>query len=128
MTTILPAPLPPPLIETILHRAPLDVLLFDTELMCRYAVLADGAVAETVTLGNDGIAGLGLYLGSETTLARTFCQVPGDALRLPAAVFREAGGIDYRRGQLQIVDRDALLAAACECYQVIREQPARLLT
>lgn len=173
-------------------------------------VMANGAVAETVTLGNDGMAGLGLYLGSDTALARTFCQVPGDVLQLPAAVFREAvarsdefawlvrrytqvlfnqvaqtaacnslhpvvqrcarwllqiedwagtdrvplkqeflalmlgvqrptvtqvagllreaGAIDYRRGQLQIVNRDALTAAACECYRVIQAQAARLLT
>ena len=37
MVTKMPAPLPSPLLETMLHLAPLDVLLFDTELVCRYA-------------------------------------------------------------------------------------------
>ena len=37
MVTQMPPPLPSPLLETMLHLAPLDVLLFDTELVCRYA-------------------------------------------------------------------------------------------
>ena len=41
MTTMAPAPLPSPLLETLLRMAPLDVLLFDTELVCRFAALAD---------------------------------------------------------------------------------------
>ncbi len=35
MVTKMPAPLPSPLLETMLHLAPLDVLLFDSELVCR---------------------------------------------------------------------------------------------
>jgi CRP-like cAMP-binding protein len=42
MPTISPlAPLPPPLLETLLRSTPLDVLLFDSELVCRYAALSD---------------------------------------------------------------------------------------
>ena len=40
MPTLVPVPLPPPLLDTILPMAPLDVLLFDTELFCRYAAPA----------------------------------------------------------------------------------------
>ena len=32
--------LPQPLLETLLHRAPLDLLLFDVRLICRYAAPA----------------------------------------------------------------------------------------
>jgi CRP-like cAMP-binding protein len=41
MTTMAPAPVPAPLLEALLRMAPLDVLLFDAQLVCRYAVLAD---------------------------------------------------------------------------------------
>lgn len=42
MNTSLPAPsLPPPLFDTLLQRTPVDVLLFDTALVCRYAAPAD---------------------------------------------------------------------------------------
>ena len=41
MTAVYPSPsLPRPLLETLLHRAPLDMLLFDVELICRYAAPA----------------------------------------------------------------------------------------
>ena len=42
MAALAPSPfLPRALLETLLYRAPLDVLLFDTALICRYAALAD---------------------------------------------------------------------------------------
>ena len=44
MTTLAPAPLPPPLLETLLRMAPLDVLLFDRELVCRFAALPEGTL------------------------------------------------------------------------------------
>jgi hypothetical protein len=45
MASALPTPSPPmPLLETLLRLAPLDVLLFDTDLVCRYAALADGTL------------------------------------------------------------------------------------
>lgn len=45
MASTLPSPSPPmPLLETLLRLAPLDVLLFDTDLVCRYAALADGTL------------------------------------------------------------------------------------
>jgi CRP-like cAMP-binding protein len=44
-----------------------------------------------------------------------------------AAKLQKAGLIRYSRGQLTVVDRAGLEAAACECYRVIREEYARLL-
>jgi hypothetical protein len=35
--------------------------------------------------------------------------------------------IAYRRGSIEIVDRVGLEAAACECYEVIRDEFARLV-
>jgi hypothetical protein len=40
MTTSVPGPLPAVLLESLLRQAPLDVLLFDMALRCRYAALA----------------------------------------------------------------------------------------
>jgi len=41
MTSFAPAPAPVQLLDAMLRMAPLDVLLFDHDLICRYAVLAD---------------------------------------------------------------------------------------
>jgi DNA-binding transcriptional regulator YhcF (GntR family) len=39
-----------------------------------------------------------------------------------AAMLKKTGVIDYTRGHVTILKRDALLADACECYEVIAEQ------
>lgn len=38
-----------------------------------------------------------------------------------ATLLRDRGVIDYTRGRISITDREALEAAACECYPAVRE-------
>lgn len=38
-----------------------------------------------------------------------------------AADFKRKGLIDYRRGEIKILNRDGLISAACSCYQVNRD-------
>jgi CRP-like cAMP-binding protein len=44
-----------------------------------------------------------------------------------AAVLQQAGMIRYRRGVVQILNREALEEASCECYGVVRAEFQRLL-
>lgn len=44
LTSPVPTPVPVSLLETLLRMAPLDVLLFDAALVCRYAVLGEGTL------------------------------------------------------------------------------------
>lgn len=44
-----------------------------------------------------------------------------------ARALQDKGYIRYRRGVLEIVDREGLEACACECYDVVRRHYARLL-
>lgn len=44
-----------------------------------------------------------------------------------AAALRDAGLIRYRHGQVSVVDREGLKAAACECYGVVAAESRRLL-
>lgn len=44
-----------------------------------------------------------------------------------ANTLSKAGMINYHRGNIKIINREALEASSCECYQVIRNEYARLL-
>ncbi|MBY5285433.1 Crp/Fnr family transcriptional regulator, partial [Anabaena sp. PCC 7938] len=45
-----------------------------------------------------------------------------------AHALSKAGLINYRRGHIKILNREALEASSCECYQVIKNEYARLLS
>lgn len=44
-----------------------------------------------------------------------------------ASILQRAGYIRYRRGHIQIADREGLESASCECYRVIRSEYERLI-
>ena len=50
-----------------------------------------------------------------------------EGVALAAGHLQAAGLIHYARGNIKILDRRGLEAAACECYQVVKEEYARLL-
>lgn len=49
------------------------------------------------------------------------------SVTVAAGTLQKAGLIDYRRGTIEILQRDALEAAACECYGIVRAEYDRLL-
>lgn len=49
------------------------------------------------------------------------------SVSVAAGELRGARLIDYSRGVIEVVDRDGLEAAACECYRIIRNEHDRLL-
>jgi len=53
------------------------------------AHLQEGIEIEVGTVGNEGIVGLPIFLGSDITPGSAFSQVPGLAYRMPAATFKE---------------------------------------
>jgi CRP-like cAMP-binding protein len=57
-------------------------------------VLEQGGVIETGIVGNEGMAGLAVFLGMPSTHWRAVCQVPSEGLRLESAVLRR----ERRRG------------------------------
>jgi CRP-like cAMP-binding protein len=52
-------------------------------------VMADGASAEIAVVGNDGMVGVALFMGGETTPSRAVVQSAGTAYRLPGNVLKE---------------------------------------
>jgi len=58
-------------------------------------VLEDGACAEIAVVGNEGVVGIALFMGGETTPSRAVVQSAGESYRLKASVLKaefERGG------------------------------------
>jgi CRP-like cAMP-binding protein len=172
-------------------------------------VMEDGASAEIAVVGNEGVVGIALFMGGETTPSRAVVQSAGEGFRLRAGVMKEEfnragpvmhlmlrytqalitqmaqtavcnrhhslyqqlcrwlllsldrlegdhllmtqelianmlgvrregvteaalklqklGLISYARGHIHVKDRAGLETRACECYEVVRKEYARLM-
>jgi CRP-like cAMP-binding protein len=96
------------------------------------AALRDGKRAEVATVGREGMAGLPLFLGSQTSLYEIVAQVSGEGFSLPADEFVEE--VDHtpalRERLLRYSEaRMAMLGqtAACNAAHPIRSRLARWL-
>lgn len=73
---------------------------------------------------------IGDYTGDEMRLTHELMALTLGVRRAgvteAAHEFKESGVIDYRRGDIRIVDRRGLETIACECYGVIKSEYARL--
>jgi CRP-like cAMP-binding protein len=190
-------------------EGPIDHAYFpETAVFSMLATMEDGRTVEVGPVGNEGLVGLRVALGSDTTHDRVLVHVAGKALRLNARElkaelisgrtrlsqnltrytrmllamtartvacyklhsleqqfarwlltmndyvgselrlthdlmaltlgvrrasvtvtangFRAGGLIDYRRSAIQVLDREGLEAAACECYRVVKGEYDRL--
>jgi len=181
-----------------------------TSIVSLLYVLEDGASAEIAIVGNEGLLGISLFMGGDTTPSRAVVQSAGHGYRLKAELLKnefdrfgptmhlllrytqalltqmaqtavcnrhhsvdqqlcrwlllsldrlasnelsmtqelianmlgvrregvteaagklqDAGLIQYRRGKITVIDRPALEARSCECYQVVRTECDRLLS
>ena len=63
-------------------------------------VLADGASAEISVVGNEGLIGIALFMGGETTPSRAIVQSAGHAYRLIGQQLKEEF---HRSGQMQLL-------------------------
>jgi CRP-like cAMP-binding protein len=63
-------------------------------------VLADGASAEISVVGNEGLIGIALFMGGETTPSRAIVQSAGHAYRLIGQQLKDEF---HRNGELQIL-------------------------
>ena len=61
-------------------------------------VMEDGASAEIAVVGNDGIIGVSLFMGGETTTSRAVVQSAGHAYRLKGQLLKDAF---FRAGPMQ---------------------------
>jgi CRP-like cAMP-binding protein len=190
----------------VLYEAdsPINFVYFPvTAVFSMLNTMEDGRTVEVGPVGHEGLVGLRIFLGAETSPDQVLVHVAGDAMRLRASVlkavtagwgdisekllrytqmllamtarsaacnklhsteqqlarwlltmsdyvgeelavthdlialtlgvrragvteaangFRNRGVIDYRRGHIQIVDREGLEDIACECYPVVKKE------
>lgn len=72
---------------TVLHdvHGPITDLYFpETAVASMLSVMADGGAVETATIGAEGVTGIAVFHGVESTPEHTYVQVAGAALRLRA--------------------------------------------
>ena len=68
---------------------PIQHVWFPVDSVCSLvATMADGQMVEVGTVGNEGMVGLPVFLGRDTVPLRTFCQVPGRAVRMRSEALR----------------------------------------
>jgi CRP-like cAMP-binding protein len=95
-------------------------------------IMSDGASAEIAVVGNDGILGIALFMGGETTPSRAVVQSAGHAYRLAGDVlkdeFNRAGALQH----LLLRYTQALLTqmaqtAVCNRHHTLDQQLCRWL-
>jgi CRP-like cAMP-binding protein len=83
--------------ELYLPNKPIEHAYFPCDgVMSLLAPLEEGHLIEVATVGNEGMVGIPLFLGAESTPGIAFSQVPGSAYRLPARNLRHL--IEVSRG------------------------------
>jgi CRP-like cAMP-binding protein len=95
-------------------------------------VMTDGSAVETATVGWEGMVGLPVFLGVESTPAQAFCQIPGEALRLDTGTLQREVA---RGGELsatlsrytQAHFTQVAQASACNRVHTMRQRCARWL-
>lgn len=112
---------------------PLEHLWFPRRgVLSMISEMADGSVVEVATIGREGMAGLGPVLGTDRMAQTIFCQIVGEAERLPIPAFNEARA-DLPRLNLILLRYAAALVAqiaqgsACNRLHAIEARCARWL-
>jgi CRP-like cAMP-binding protein len=96
------------------------------------SVMADGNAVETATIGHEGMVGLAVFHHSDRSAAQAFCQVEGDAVRMPSDAFRsEIGRTPTLTALLhrytQALFTQVAQASACNRMHSVRQRCARWL-
>jgi CRP-like cAMP-binding protein len=103
-----------------------------TSIVSLLYVLADGASAEIGVIGNEGIVGISLFMGGETTPSRAVVRSAGEGYRLKASVLVQ----EFNRGgaamRLLLRYTQSLITqmtqtAVCNRHHAVEQQLCRTL-
>ena len=127
---LVPLPLGWAVYETGGHSA--HVYFPTTAIVSLLYVLENGASAEIAITGNDGLVGIALFMGGESTPSRAVVQSDGHGYRLKAAIFKA----EFKRGghlqYLALRYTQALITqmaqtAVCNRHHSVEQQLCRWL-
>ena len=111
----------------------LDHVFFPTTcIVSLLYVMEDGASAEIAVVGHEGLVGISLFMGGETTPSRAVVQSAGQAYRLPSqylrAEFNRAGPMQHRllRYTQSLITQMAQ-TAVCNRHHSVDQQLCRWL-
>jgi CRP-like cAMP-binding protein len=95
-------------------------------------VMEDGSSAEIAVVGNEGLVGIALFMGGETTPSRALVQSAGHAYRLKAAVMKQEFAKGGTLQHLLLRFTQALLTqmsqtAVCNRHHTVEQQLCRWL-
>jgi len=111
----------------------LEYVYFPTDcIVSLLYLMKDGASAEIAVVGNEGVVGISLFMGGETTPSRALVQSAGHAFRLNAAVMKE----EFARGAMlqhlllrytQALITQMSQTAVCNRHHAVEQQLCRWL-
>jgi CRP-like cAMP-binding protein len=111
----------------------LDHVYFPTtSIVSLLYVLENGASAEIAVVGNEGVVGISLFMGGETTPSRAVVQSAGLAYRLPAKIIKEQFTRGATMQHLMLRYTQALITqmaqtAVCNRHHSVDQQLCRWL-
>jgi CRP-like cAMP-binding protein len=103
-----------------------------TAIISLHYVMENGASAEVAGVGNEGMLGISLFMGGQTTLNRAVVQTAGHAYRLPTRVLMEEFNRSGLMLRLLLRYTQALITqmaqtAACNRHHSVLQQLCRWL-
>lgn len=125
----------PLLFEQVLYesREPINHVYFPNHgVISLLTIMADTTRGEVGLVGNEGMAGLPIFLGVDTTPLEAIVQIPGEAMRMEAGVFKESIDRSDPLHRLLLRYTHALMFSlsqliACNCYHTVAERCSRWL-
>lgn len=93
-------------------------------------VMKNGESAEIAIVGNEGVIGVALFLGGESTISRAIVQNAGHAYRLKAQLIKEVFNTGGALSRLLLMFASALITqmiqtAACNKHHTVDQQLCR---
>ena len=103
-----------------------------TSIVSLLYVMENGASAEIAVIGNDGMVGMSLFMGGNTTPSRAVVQSAGKGFRVPAALLKSAVHRNADVLRLLLLYAQALLTqmaqtAVCNRHHTLHQQFCRWL-